>query len=242
MCENIFKELLGEMMKCELAEFDYAPKWKPSLRHRFAMKQIFSRYEKNVHKMQVNELANAVLPLSRLNIKHRIFLALVIVLLMTLLVGWVNVFVSRNFHGTVYEDNTKITAVNLENSPKTIKYKYALSGVPNGFELIETNTSQTNVYTLYMNRLTKQTITLYQWVKSHYTPHVNTEHYSLEEVSINKTTGLYVDLSNKDYCRTLLIWDNGDYIIEVLADLDKDSAINLLETNKLLNFPNSYVY
>ena len=52
MCENVFKELLEEMIESELAEFDNAPEWKPSLKHRLAMKRIFARYERNVQKLK----------------------------------------------------------------------------------------------------------------------------------------------------------------------------------------------
>lgn len=30
-----------------------------------------------------------------------------------------------------------------------------------------------------------------------------------------------------------VLWDNGDYIIEVSANLDRDSTMDLLEINKL---------
>lgn len=236
MNEDVFRQLLGEMLESEFAEYDNPPKWKFSLKHRIAMKRIFARYEKNVQKLKEKSSETAALiehNKPRLNIKQRLLIALCIIVLMTFLVGWVIVFISRDFHGTVYEDNTFINAVNLENSPKTIEYEYVLSYVPDGFELIEKNTSRTNAYTLYMNSLTGQTITLQQWVKSHYTPHLNTEHQALEEMNINNITGLYVDIGNEDFNKTLILWDNGDYIIEILADLDKESTIDLLQNNKL---------
>ena len=219
------------MLESEFAEYDHPPKWQFSLKHRLAMKRIFARYERNVQKLKEKSPDTAALieqNKPRLSFKQRMLIVICIIILMTFLVGWVIVFISRDFHGMVYKDYTLINAVNLENSPETIEYEYVLSCVPDGFELIETDTSPTNVYTLYMNSLTKQTITLHQWVKSHYTPHLNTEYHTLEEIYINNTTGLYMDLSHEDYYRTLLAWDNGDYIIEVSADLDKDSTMDLL--------------
>lgn len=232
MCENVFKGLLGEMMESELAKFDNAPDWKPSLRHRLAMKRIFARYERNVQKLKGKERITGVEP-SSLNFKQRIFLALVIVLLMILLVGWVNVFVSKDFHGIVYADNTHLFAVNTENAPASIEYKYSLNYVPEGFELVETDDiSPSNVYMLYKNSLTGQTITFSQWVKSHFKPHINTEYSKLREIDINGISGLCIDMSKGDYDKTLLLWDNKDYIIEISADLDKASTIDLLEINK----------
>lgn len=232
MCENIFKELLGEMMKSEFAEYDNPPKWKFSLKHRIAMKRIFAQYERN--KLKVNERTTAVeLPRSRLNFKQRIVLALIIVLLMALLVGWVAVFVSKDFHGIVYADNTHLFAVNTENAPTKIEYQYTLDHVPEGFELIKTVSSPTFVYTYYLNNSTKQTIVLEQSVKSQYDPHYDNEHGKFDEFNINGKTGLFIDFSTEKLNNSTFIWDNGDYIIEISLDLDKDSAIDLLEINKL---------
>ena len=134
---------------------------------------------------------------------------------MTLLVGWVVVFTSKDFHGIVYADNTHLSAVNIENSSTRIEYTYSLNYIPDGFELVETVTSPTSVYMLYENNLTKQTITLSQWVKSHYRPHINTEHYDIEETDINGYSGLCIDFSNDEWQHSVIIWDNGDYVIEM---------------------------
>lgn len=232
MCENIFKELLGEMIESELAEFDNLPDRKPSLRHRIAMKRIFARYETN--KLKENERTTAALPPSRLNFKQRIILALVIVLLMTLLVGWVAVFISKDFHGIVYADNTHLFAVNTENAPTIIEYQYTLDHIPEGFELIKTVSSPTFVYTYYLNNSTEQTIVLEQSVKLDYDPHYDNERGKFEEFNINGKTGLFIDFSTEKLNSSTFIWDNGDYIIEISLDLDKNSAADLLEINKVL--------
>ena len=55
----------------------------------------------------------------------------------------------------------------------------------------------------------------------------------LEVIDINGYIGLCVDFSNEECNKTLLIWDNGDYIIEILADLAKENAVNMLIIDKL---------
>ena len=236
MSETLFKEILGEFVKRNYAEFDNAPEHKFSLKHRLTMKRIFARYERNMQKLK-EKTSDPVALIEqnkpRLNFKQRMLIVICIIVLMTFLVGWVIVFVSENFHGTVHKDSTQLIAINLENCPPIIEYRYVLASVPDGFELIETNISPTNTYTLYMNNITRQTITLQQWVKSHYTPHLNTEHQALEEVNIYNIMGLCVDLGNEHYDKTIIVWDNGDYIIEILADLDKDSIIDLSKINKI---------
>ena len=139
-------------------------------------------------------------------------------------------FISRDFHGIDYSEYTYIYAVNLENAPATIEYKYFFKTVPAGFELDYTDSIPTNSYTRYENELTKQTITLQQCVKSDYTPHINTEYYVLEDVDINGTTGVCIEISATNIPQTFLLWDNGDYVIEVVADLTKEELVNLCKS------------
>ncbi len=236
MNESLLREILSESYKHEYAEFDNTPEHKFSLKHRIAMKHILSRYERNVRKLQKREEAS-LMPIIGLkpgrSFKQRLILATIIIILMTFLVGWVVVFISQNFSGTVHLDNTHLSAKNIDNCPQTIEYKYALASVPEGFEMIETNTSRTNAYTLYLNPTTKQEITLWQWVKESYKPHFNTENNQLEEVDINSSTGLCIDFSDVMHSHSLIVWDNGDYIIEIVADLTKESTINLSKINKV---------
>ena len=162
MNEDVLRQLLGEMME---SEFDNLPKWKFSLKHRLAMKCIFVRYKRNVQKLKEKTVEHPVSTERRrthLNLKQRLIIVLLIVFLMTLTGCVVAAFISKNFHGTVYKNNTLIFPVNLENAPLTIEYTYTLNSVPEGFEQIETDLSPTNSYSLYKNAITKQTITLSQ--------------------------------------------------------------------------------
>ena len=235
MNESAFKEVLGDALKCGLAEFDNAPEHKFSLKHRLAMKRIFAKYARNLRKLKNETMARNSVTVEykpRLNIRQRILFITIVIILMTFLVGWVVVFVSEKFHGTVYHDNTQLTAVDRENCPDKIEYKYVLASAPNGFDLTKTTSSPTTFYALYMNSTTGQTITLRQWVKAEFMPHYNTEEYYFEEITVNGKTGLYIDLSEETYSRTLLLWDNTDYILEMVADLNKFETLNLVNLNK----------
>lgn len=230
MNESVLKQLLGELLEKEFSEYDDPPEWNFSLKHCLAMKRIFAGFERNSEKIRKKEAVEdrSTGKNSRhLGLKQRLIIAAVLIFLTTLLVGWVIIFVSGNFSGTVYPDNTHLTIANIEGSPQTIEYKYALVSVPEGFELIEADSSLTNSYLLYMNTTTKQTIALSQWVKSHYAPHFNTERRTLEEINVNGKKGLYVDVGSESEVKTLLTWDNDDYIIEILADIDKKEALDL---------------
>ena len=236
MNESAFKEVLRDALKYWLAEFDDAPEHKFSLKHRLAMKRIFAKFDRNVRKLKNETMAGNAVTVEykpRLNIRQRIFFIMIVIILMTFLVGWVVVFVSDKFHGTVYSDNTQLNAVDVKNCPKTIEYKYVIALVPDGFEMIETDSTPNEAYTLYMNSATEQTITLRQWVKEEFQPHYNTVDHHFEEITVNGKTGLYIDFSDEKYSQSLLVWDNEDYILEIVANLDKNEALNLAIINKL---------
>lgn len=234
MSEKMFKEILAESAQWEYAEFDNVPEHKFSFKHRLAMKHIFARFAKNVRQLENKSEAHMTIKYkSRLNLRQRIIIVMLIVILMALLVGWVAIFVSEKFHGTVYRDNTQIIAVDIENCPQTIEDQYVLAYIPDGFEMIETIPTPTNVYTLYFNQLNNQTITLYQSVKTDFSPHYDTENFYIEEVDVNGRTVLCIDFGDETFSQSLVLWDNGDYIMEVVADLDKSETLNLSNVTKL---------
>ncbi len=236
MNEDIFREILEKAVLTEYAENDSTPDHKFSLKHRLAMKRIFARYERNVRKLRKKETTETTRvteyrPIRSLT--RQLLIAVIMIFLAMFLVGWIVVYVSDKFHGTVYHDNTQLAAVEIENSPTSIEYKYALASVPDGFEVIDTNSSSIHAYTRYKNKQTGQGITLRQWVKSKFDPHYNTEQHHFEEISINGKSGVYIDFSDGTYCQTLLLWDNEDYVIEILADLDKECTFNLSKIDKV---------
>lgn len=240
MNENILKEILLEVHEIECGVIDELPDFKPSIRHRLAMKRVFARFERNARKLRNTESIRKPAIIKhrtrRHSIKQRILIATLIIILMMFLAGCVSaivMLVSEHFNGTIYEDNTQLFVVNLENCPQTIEYQYVFTNIPEGFELIETVSSPTNVYTLYMNSSSGQVITLNQWVKSHFAPHYNTAKNTFEEININGTTVLFIDLSSDKRNNSVLIWDNEDYTIEISADLDKNCAMDLLDITKI---------
>lgn len=234
MSEKMFKGILAESAQWEYGKFDNAPEHKFSLKHRLAMKHIFARFEKNIRQLEKkSEVPMAIEYKSRLNLRQRIIIVTLIVILMSFLVGWVAVFVTEKFHGIVYHDNTQLEAVDIDNCPQVIEEQYVLAYVPDGYEIVEIIPTPTNVYTLYLNKINNKTITLYQSVKTDFSPHYDTEHFHLEEVDVNGRTMLCIDFGDETFSQSLVLWDNGDYIMEVVADLDKTEVLDLSNVTKL---------
>lgn len=235
MNESDFKNILAEICEEEIAELNKFPPFKPSLRHRLAMKRIFALYEKKTHITASNP---PIIPTSQskhLHLSKRLIILFAVIICAVLLTGFMLVYFSKNFHGTVYNDNTQLFAKNTENCPITIEYEYYLSNLPDGFEMVEHDLLSFYVYTLYENTSSGQVITFSQYTKEKFTPHYNTEHDNFEEIDINDHHGIFIDFSDNEHFGSIVVWDNGDYILEIVGDLSKNILADLAKSAKILN-------
>lgn len=235
MNESDFKNILAEICEEEIAELNKFPPFKPSLRHRLAMKRIFALYEKKTHITASNP---PIIPTSQskhLHLSKRLIILFAVIICAVLLTGFMLVYFSKNFHGTVYNDNTQLFVKNTENCPITIEYEYYLSNLPDGFEMVEHDLLSFYVYTLYENTSSGQVITFSQYTKEKFTPHYNTEHDNFEEIDINDHHGIFIDFSDNEHFGSIVVWDNGDYILEIVGDLSKNILADLAKSAKILN-------
>lgn len=235
MNENILEDIVAESYRREYEQYDNAPEHNFSIKHKLNMKRIFARYTRNVNKIKQIESKRHFEETAyshSLSLRQKLFVAVLIIVLMTLLVGWVAVYISKDFHGTVYHDYTQIFPVDTDNCPQRIECRYELSEIPDGFELVETVSSPTIVSTKYKNKSTGATFAIVQNVKSHHDPNINTEHQKIEEIDINGNIGLCLDFSDEKHSSSLIVWDNGDYIIDIGGDLPKDALANLAKSTK----------
>lgn len=234
MNESDFKDILAEICEEEIAELNKFPPFKPSLHYRLAMKRIFALYEKKTH-MATSNPPMILTPQSKhWHLSKRLIILFAVIICAALLTGFMLVYFSKNFHGTVYNDNTQLFAVNTENCPTTIEYEYYLFDLPNGFEMVEHDSLSFDVYTLFENTSSGQVITLSQCTKKEFAPHYNTEYHDFEKVEINGHEGVCINLSDSDYFRSIVVWDNDDYILELVGDLPKDILLNLAKSAKVL--------
>ncbi len=235
MNENILEEIVAESYRREYEQYDNAPEHNFSIKHKLNMKRIFVRYTRNVNKIKQIESKRHFEETAyshSLSLRQKLFVAVLIIVLMTLLVGWVAVYISKDFHGTVYHDYTQLTVVNTDDCPQTIEHKYFLPEVPEGFELVETISSSMAEYNKFTNLSTNETFAITQHVKKSYSSNFNTEHKNINQVDINGHIGQYIDFSENEFNSSLLVWDNGDYIIEIGGDLPKDTLVNLAKSAK----------
>lgn len=231
MSESILKSILEESARLEWDKYENVPEHKFSLKHRLAMKRIFKLYEKNTRAIH-----SAAQP-KRFRLTRKAALTAIVIVFLAAIAGCSAAhFISQSFRGDVHKEFTRIFPINTENCPTTIEEKYYLSELPEGFEVLETDSTPYYEYALFKSTSTGQTFSFKQIVKSDFgTTHLNTEHRKIEEVCINGHVGLGIDFSDSNRTHSLLLWDNGDYIIEIHADLDKKTLLNLAETTKIEN-------
>lgn len=234
MNEKDFKSILAEICEEEISELNKFPPFKPSLRHRFAMKRIFAAFEKNT--CQAAAVPAPSLEVQRTHKRPSARLAILFAIIVCaalfspLLSGFVVIYTSESFRGVIYPDHTDIHATDTEGCLTTIEYEYYLPEVPEGFEIADKDVSKVWVFTDYKNKLSEQYIFFVQFTKDTFVAHCNTEYYDFEEIEINGHNGLCIDESNYSY----IVWDNGDYILEIYGGLNKNAMMNLAKTAKIL--------
>ncbi len=228
MNEITLKQILEEMCLEEANEFENMkniPHHHFPLRHRWAMKRILSV---NNQLISSNSRGLRILPPT----KRIVILTLLIFLaIFTITAGAVaiNGFIRKRHH-----DNTQLFAVNSENSPSKIEYEYYLPEIPSGYELQNKVTTPFSVCSIFVNPENGNTLTFYQDVKNEYDKHFDTERAVFEEMDINGNYGLYLDIGGENREHGDLVWDNGDYILEIAGDLNKITLSKLAKSVKIL--------
>ena len=230
MSESILKSILEESARLEWDKYENVPEHKFSLKHRLEMKRIFKLYEKNTREIH----SAAVSKPKRFRLTRKTALTAIVIVFLAALAGCTAAhFISQSFRGDVHKEFTRIFPKNTENCPTTIEEKYYLPEVPEGFEVLETDSTPYDVYTSYINSSTDDTITLRQFVKTDFSPiHFNTEKCDFQEVDINGHCALLLDYSSIGEKFSGVVWDNGDYVIELCGNLPKNQIIDLAKITK----------
>ena len=111
-----------------------------------------------------------------------------------------------------------------------LKIKCCLS---DNYEFEQLDISESTCYTIYEEHDTVKTLTVIQTVKQEFIVHYDNEHSIYSTIYIDDILALYIDSSEeKDNFGTLL-WDNGDYILEITRYLTKNELKDLAKSLKI---------
>jgi len=230
MNEVTLDEILVAAHDAEFSQFDNSTEHQFSHKHNRAMKRIFKAYEKKAlsFKHDASRIEQAA-PYLRWN-RKTVTMVLMIILLAALTGCTTVIYCLGGFKTDVQNDNTQLFAIDLEDCPQNIEEIYYLSEIPDSFELIDESISSFSVYKQYISTENNKTITLHQFEKTVFATHYNTEYSSLEEISIGEHIGIGLQCDDT----YIVVWDNGDYILEIVGTLTKNEVINLAKSAKVL--------
>lgn len=229
MNEISLDEILAAAHDAEFSQYDNVPEHVFSRRHNRAMRRIFRAYEKQaaLH----NGIARGKSAAKRFVWNRKMVLIVLTLIFLAVLAGCSAIVYSLGgFRTQGHTDNTQLFPLALADCPQRIEEVYYLSELPSDFELLEESVSDISVYTAYINSATGKTITFHQSIKTAFEPRFNTERSALEEISIAENKGIGLE-GRTGYA---VAWDNGDYILEIWADLPKAETINLAKSAKVL--------
>lgn len=127
-----------------------------------------------------------------------------------------------SFIADIFDTHTDIRSVKDTEAPLDFSDKYEITVDLPEFELVETSEDIFDIMYIFKNE--NCTIKFYQSIKMYYDISVNTEGYEMETVYINEFEGIYVDMYNQN--GKIIIWDNGDYIFEILVTYNTEYSFS----------------
>lgn len=232
MSESVLKSILEESARLEWAKYENAQEHVFSKKHERKMKHVFKLFERNDCKLKPYIGSR---PHYHFRFTKRNIIVLLAVIFLAALAGCgVTYFTSKNFYGKVNADNTELFVINTENCPSTIEDKYYLPCLPDGYEVLGTDSTPFYEWISYENPATEQTLTFCQFAKVSFdSTHYDTENQKFQEININGHSGLCLDYSSQGYNYAVIVWDNGDYILELYGETSKNELYDLAKTAKV---------
>lgn len=232
MSESVLKSILEESARLEWVKYENAQEHVFSKKHERKMKHVFKLFERNDCKLKPYTGSK---PHYHFRFTKRNIIVLLAVIFLAALAGCgVTYFTSKNFYGKVNADNTELFVINTENCPSTIEDKYYLPCLPDGYEVLGTDSTPFYEWISYENPATEQTLTFCQFAKVSFdSTHYDTENQKFQEININGHSGLCLDYSSQGYNYAVIVWDNGDYIFELFGEYSKNELCDLAKTAKV---------
>lgn len=222
MKQYTLEEVLEEVCRRDFAEFDNPPKHRFSIRHRRNMKRIFSQKRE--------KLATA-----KIKLTPKSAVIVVLLIFLALLTGAIIVLRLPGFSGTVYPDNTQMFT--LDNSaPTTIEQIYYLEALPDNYILAEEygDIGDDYIQRVYINRQSGDSLIFMQYTKKRYHKHYENERHIFTAITVNECNGFIWISSKTNSSLKSIVWDFGDYILEISGKFAENDLINLAKSAKIL--------
>lgn len=191
-----------------------------SLRHRRMMKKLFKELET---KRETESPSTAYQCSTK---RKRPALLIVAIIFSVLLSVTAAAYAVYSFGFKKQPDHTIAFSENLENALTEIIYIYVIDPLPDDFKECTVNTGLFTSNITYKNG--DKYLTLKQNVKVKYKTNYNTEGYEIEKTKVNGSDGFFIKFNDEN----ILVWDNGDYILELQGTFDKSELLELAKNVK----------
>jgi len=224
--EELLRRALEEVYEHEFDKYEVKRPHFFSFRHRRMMRKLFKQLETK------NKSTNTTQAYHYKPEKKRPAAFIVAIIISILLSATAAAIAIYSFGFKKQPDHTIAFSENIENSPSIIEYVYVIEPLSDGFEESKRTTGSVVSNITYQND--KSILFLKQYVKKKYICNYNTEGYEIKKIDVNGHDGFYVKLKNDNF----LVWDNGDYVLELYSTLDKDELLNLSKYMKIQQIEN----
>lgn len=225
MDNHTLDEIIKDAYDQEFAKYDGRPKHRFSFHHRRNMKKVFKLYEKNSEQQSVS----ASRPARRLSAV--LVIAAAVVILAAISSAAVGIYTNISWEQD--DDLYHFLAFDYKNAPKQIDYIYEFAALPDDYELIQEFQIDEMYNAVWENKETRDCVMLAQSVKWYFQTITSNKGRKPEIVYINDKPGLYTDWTSGQEGSSFLVWDNGDYILEIRANMNKEEVLVLAESAKI---------
>lgn len=219
-------DIFEEACKREFSEFDDSSQHKFSFSHKRRMKKIFKLYALN--KAQPETAAKK--PAKRLSAAFMLAAAVLGLTAVSITASGVY----NGFAQKEYTHYTNLLSVDYESGPSSIEYIYE-PDLSADYEIVSRDINTVRCWTDIENHTTGKIISLEQSVKKEYAGHYDNNHSTYTTVYVSEIPALYIETEYKAENFGTLIWDNGDYILELSGYISQTELINLAESLKIKN-------
>lgn len=156
---------------------------------------------------------------------RRIIIPAAAVCAVAMMVAAVNIFRAPGFWGYDHSDNLELFVEDRQNGPQTLEELYKVE-VPDGFEItMFSDPSGRSLDVRYSQTDGSDEIMFTQTVRSSYNTHYDNEHWEIEQCTIAGYPGIMFKGDNNN-----IVWDNGEYIMELYGSLTVEQLMEIAET------------
>lgn len=186
------------------------------------------RFERKMARL-IRQQKSFYFPMIRTPIRRTVTIMVTVIIILSTTVISVSALREAfiRFITEIFDTHTEVQAIQDDTAPESFEDIYVITNIPDGFEIVfqNDNIEETPVLmTEYRNG--QQRIIFNQCIKSQYDVNINTEGYEMIQIDINGSEGFMVNMVD-DVC---IVWDNGDYILEIDSNIGKDILIDMINS------------